>query len=70
MSKTKIMSFELLIDKETTSTEFRYVSLANCDLRNSVTLSFNSFKHYKQFFPLCQKSDFCDMFPFRSRAFN
>jgi hypothetical protein len=36
----KITSFGLLEDKEMMVTDFKYVSLANCGLRNSVTQLF------------------------------
>jgi hypothetical protein len=45
MSKTKIIPFGPLKSKETMVTEFKYVSVANCGLKNSVTEFFNSVKH-------------------------
>jgi hypothetical protein len=64
------MSFELLKDKETMVTELNYINIANCGLKNSVTRSFSALKHYKQFFSLCQKLFFCDIWPFHPHAFN
>jgi hypothetical protein len=52
MSKTKMLSFRILTDKETMVTEFNYVSLPNYDLRNVVTRFFNSLKHHKQIYAL------------------
>jgi hypothetical protein len=62
--KEKGVTFGLLIYKETMVTELKNIIPAKCRLKTAFLNFFNSLKHYKHFFPLCQNFPFvtCALF--------